>query len=157
MSETVEKLIDYWRGQGLSLRQGCYAKIVADFERRNDAELPPAMRDYYLSVDGMKETFQNSEDRNGFSFWPLDRVTRVREAIDGAFIRPFKGDVNFFVFADYMQWSWAYAANFAPGSSCSIILVGRDSPELVATSFEEFVELYTSDSARLYKGTDFSG
>ena len=157
MSDAVEKLIDYWRGQGLSLSPGCDPKFVAEFEGRHHVELPRAVRAYYVAADGMKETPNDSEDINGFSFWPLARVSRVHEVTDGALIPPFNNDVAFFIFADYMQWSWAYAVSCAPRSIGSVILVGRHPPERVATSFEEFVDLYISNSDRLYKSPPFEG
>jgi SMI1 / KNR4 family (SUKH-1) len=157
MSTIPKKLIDYWRGQGLSLMAGCDAQAIAEFERRHHIEIPQTMREYYLSTDGMAETFKDAQDKNGFSFWCLARVSRVRDIPDGVPIPPFSGDMNLFVFADYMQWSWAYAADFSPGSAGAVILVGKESPEQVATSFEEFVDLYVSDSDRLYAGPSFTG
>jgi hypothetical protein len=152
MPTIAEKLIEHWRRQGLSLNSGCDPQRVAEFERHNRVELPGAMRDYFRSADGMKETFNDSEDRNGFSFWPLPRVVRVPEVTNDVHIIPFEGDSNFFFFADYLHWSWAYAANFTKGSAGAVILIGRAVPEEIAASFEEFVELYISDSDRLYGG-----
>ena len=153
-SKPGQKLIEHWRRQGLSLSSACDPQSVAEFERRNELALPDPVRDYFLSANGMKETSKDSEDTNGFSFWPLSRVVRAPDVTSNGPVRPV-GDVKFFLFADYLQLSWTYACNFAPGSLGAVILIGRDIPERISDSFEEFVELYVSNSERLYKGTSW--
>ncbi len=52
-----------------------------------------------------------------------------------------------------MQSSWVYAVRCAPPLDSRVILLGRERPEVIAESFAEFVDLYTSDSPRVYEGT----
>ncbi len=55
---------------------------------------------------------------------------------------------EYFVFADYFQWSWAYAIRLGSEDS-SVILVGAEG-DVVAASFSEFVRLYIEDAEALY-------
>jgi hypothetical protein len=50
-------------------------------------------------------------DPIGFAFWPLARVKSVAEAFaEHTLALPKVSDpARYFVFADYLQWSWAYA------------------------------------------------
>ena len=62
---------------------------------------------------------------------------------------------EYFVFADYLQWSWAYAIRLVnqPLESNEIIHVGTNIPTVVATSFTEFLTLYLRDDKKLYPDT----
>ena len=93
------------------------------------------------------------QDEKGFSFWSLERVRWVPEELaEEAPVSPsFPDAENFYAFADYLGWSWAYAIRLSelPGPA-PVILIGKDSPALVARSFGEFVDLYLADSSALY-------
>ena len=58
-----------------------------------------------------------------------------------------------FVFADYLNWSWAYAIRLVSDvDSCNrVVIVGKNSPERVAETFEGFVDLYLADAEGLYQ------
>ncbi len=70
----------------------------------------------------------------------------------------FPGAEFFFVFADYLHWSWAYAIRLSkrPAEECSVVLIGKQFPITVASSFEEFVNLYIADSPKLYGLSGFT-
>jgi hypothetical protein len=53
-----------------------------------------------------------------------------------------------FVFADYLQWSWAYAIRLGTSGN-PVIFVGAEGG-VVANSFTEFVALYVQDAEALY-------
>ena len=144
--------MNYWRFQGLSLTGGCHPDSILDFERRNCVELPEDMRAYFLTVDGMSPN--NPEDKKGFSFWPLSEVTRADEEVERRtpFVQHFANDSEFFVFADYLHWSWAYAIRMKPNGAPRVIIVGKNTPEIVSESFTEFVGMYIADAASLYEG-----
>jgi len=57
-----------------------------------------------------------------------------------------------FVFLDYMDWSWGYAVDMCVGGAAPVYLVGTacGTAQLVAHTFNEFLELYVCDDARLY-------
>jgi hypothetical protein len=57
---------------------------------------------------------------------------------------------HYFLFADYLQWSWAYAIRLGSNATHDVILVGTRKPQKAAATFSEFLELYFRDSQDLY-------
>ena len=148
-------LTDYWTSQGLQLVAGCAAAAITAFERRHHVVLPSAVRAYYQTVNGMKQTSKDACDSNGFSFWPLDQVTPIDEFLETYRWPTCEGCAGFFVFADYLQLSWAYAIRLARTPGNPVVLIGKERPELVAASFDDFVTAYLEDAASLYGGPVF--
>ncbi len=147
--ELCERLIEHWRAQGLQILRGCSDAQLANVERKFSFRFPPDFRACYLATDGMGPPEQ---DKTGFSFWHLDRIQRadiaLREA--GAHVIPL-GAEGYFAFADYLDWSWAYAIRLTESTTeNSIVLIGKERLDVVARSFSDFVELYLSDSPQLY-------
>lgn len=153
MESIARRLVDYWMSQRLPIAVGCSAAAVTDFERRASIALPEDMREYFLLVNGMIPEWPGDQDEKGFSFWPLERVRWVPEELaeEAPLSSSFPDAENFYAFADYLGWSWAYAIRLSglPGPA-PVILIGKDTPELVASSFSEFVDLYLVDSPALY-------
>jgi hypothetical protein len=149
-----EKLWDYWNAQGLKIAAGATGREVHSFESLNSVILPPDFRDYILTVNGMFQDFENSSDQKGFAFWPLNQMTNAAQELAN---RPSAepGPTNlqsYFIFADYMHRSWAYAINLGtdPAKAGHIIHVDTLRPKVVARSFTEFVNLYVQDAGALY-------
>ena len=82
---------------------------------------------------------------------PLSAVSRVSDVnrMFDPVLPGFPDDTKFFVFADYLQWSWAYSIRLAGAMSGRIVIVGKPVPEIVADSFDEFVRLYVADAEPL--------
>jgi hypothetical protein len=58
-----------------------------------------------------------------------------------------------YVFADYLDWCWAYAIlpSKMPADESPVFVLGKaELPIKVANSFLEFVELYLADSPTIY-------
>ena len=155
MQGSAKVLTDYWISKGLQLTASCAPATISEFERRYRIVVPPQLRAYYLSANGMKQVFAHSADPSGFSFWPLEQVIPVRDFVTTPKWPGFAGDEGFFVFADYMQLSWAYAIRLTPNRMNRVILIGKARPELVAESFEQFVAAYVTDAKELYSGAPF--
>ncbi|MDP8905215.1 MAG: hypothetical protein M3N29_07860 [Chloroflexota bacterium] len=65
----------------------------------------------------------------------------------------FPGADSWYLFADYLGWSWAYAMHLtSEGGTAPVSAVGTadQRPVRIAASFDEFVDLYISDSDVLY-------
>jgi hypothetical protein len=154
MEESCSKLIDHWRSLNLRIALGNSEEKVREFESRNDVTLPPDFRKYFLCVDGMTQVGGHDCDPTGFSFWPLARVKNVSEeyAKHSTALPEVPDPNSSFVFADYLQWCWAYAIHLgdSPSEPNPIIHVGTVHPKVVAGSFNEFVELYLRDARELY-------
>ena len=95
-------------------------------------------------------------DPDGFCFWPLEEYSSFEQqvALHGySWPRTDDGGV-YYVFCDYLQWSWGYAIRLAEpdgaGSGGRVVPIGMNEMFTVAASFSEFVDLYLADSGRLY-------
>ena len=116
------------------------------------------MRDYFLHVDGMSQYFPNSQDNQGFSFWSLRNIKTVLEETSklmGISYNYFEVG-SLFIFADYLDWSWAYAIRLSANvlAETPVFLIGYEIPIKVADSFSEFVHLYLADAPELYGGSE---
>lgn len=142
----LDELIDQWHsmGMGANLGTGVDQSAIVEFERINKIVLPAQYKCYLAVVNGFRG---GEQDENGFRFWPLEELSDLERC--GISVRPIKGDVAYFVFADYMDRSWGYAIDCSFGM---IYMVGARSNDLekVADSFFEFIDFYLKDSEKLY-------
>lgn len=154
MQSIYQKLIDYWTIGGLKISAGCSQEEISGFESKNGVLFPEDFRNYLLHVDGMVPVATDDCDENGFSFWTLARIKNVVKefAQHSSPIPKVANADQYFVFADYLQWSWAYAIQLTNhlSESNQIIHVGTLRPKVIARSFTEFVELYLRDAEDLY-------
>lgn len=159
-SRVADKLSQYWASQKLPVRRGASPETVKQFEANHKVVLPAELRDYFLKHDGMDPYSPNDKDAEGFAFWQLARVRPAAEELaEGA--PPMKAPPEldqYFAFADYLDWSWAYAIRLTadPRDSNRVVMIGTADgvPLEVASSFGEFVDLYLRDSPRLYGQVD---
>jgi len=157
MESVWRQLIESWRSQNLPIQKTCEEDDVRSFETRHRIALPPDMREYFLNVNGMAPYWPGDQDKEGFSFWPLERIGTIakeNEALGRPFSRLTEED-SLFLFCDYMGWSWAYAVKILPGSGAAegIYLVCCHNPVKIADSFSDFVRLYLEQSDQLYPPT----
>ena len=149
-----EKLINHWTDCGLKISRGCRESSVRRFEVQNGVILPGDLRSYFLQVNGMLPDAREDCDLTGFCFWPLERVKSVTQELSRhSSLMPRNAEDHLhFVFADYLQWSWAYAIRLTDSATGPnpIIYVGTPEPKVVANSFTQFVELYLKDAKELY-------
>jgi hypothetical protein len=151
----TDKLVARWCQAGALPRPGAAPSSLREFEQLNRVILPGDMRDYFIRLDGSTAYYAGEEDERGFSFWPIVRVRRVPEEL-AAHDQALGGFDEYFFFADFMTWSWAYAIRLAADATTgdSVILIGQEHihprPPEVAGSFAEFIDVYLEDSPRLY-------
>jgi hypothetical protein len=144
------QLITTWVNEGLAIRPGCAASALDAFEARENARLPVDLREFLLLANGA------GMDARGFSFWPLEAY----ESFDRAVVRhdanlPTVSDPqSYYVFCDYLHWSWAYSIRLDPAQGLSVgnpvVPIGMTEVFVVANSFSEFATLVREDSPRLY-------
>lgn len=158
MNLVAQKLVIHWKSSGIFIQPGVAEEQVREFESRYQVILPPDMKGYFLHVDGMKMTMNSCKDKEGFSFWPLSQVKTVEEEMSRLAVEHYnvQGLEEFFVFADYFDWSWAYAIHLSSDLTTrnQIILIGKDAPIKLAASFTDFVALYIADSPELYGNSE---
>src|SRR5262249_58137049 len=88
MESVWRQLIESWRSQNLHIQKSCEEYDVRSFETRHKIALPPDIREYFLNVNGMTPYFPGYQDKEGFSFWPLERLGTIAEENE-ALGRPF--------------------------------------------------------------------
>lgn len=149
---TVRKLADHW-GQPLSSHRGASPAAIREFELSYGVKLPADMRDYFLQFDGTGAHSPLDQDAKGFSFWQLAQVRPVKDELMARRIPPMEGMEQFFVFADFLTWLWAYAIRLDAGTSARnpIVLIDGEKSVPIADSFSEFVDLYVQNSESLYQ------
>lgn len=154
MNLVAQKLVTHWQSSGIFIQPGVAEGRVREFESKYRVIMPPDMKEYFLHVDGMKMTLNDCKDKEGFSFWPLSRVKTAEEEMSRLVGEHYnvQGLEAFFVFADYFDWSWAYAIHLSSDLSAQnqVILIGKEAPIKLADSFTDFVALYIADSPELY-------
>jgi hypothetical protein len=118
----------------------------------NNVLLPSDFGEYLLNVNGMIPKGGEDCDEKGFAFWPLEDIKRVPVecSTKSLGIPDIHGISDYFVFADYMQWSWAYAIRLSEGNPGNILQFGIRKPRVIAENFSDFVRLYVSDSDQIY-------
>jgi hypothetical protein len=147
-----EELIQRWRAGGLAIVPGVSEEALRAFESKYNVLIPADFREYLLHIDGMAQVGGHDCDEQGFGFWPLSRIKAVPDecAASKVQVPTLEGIEHYFAFADYMQWSWAYAIGLDRAHSGEILQFGTLSPGIITHSFAEFVEAYLHDSEQLY-------
>ena len=149
-----KRLVERWSSNGLTIPAGASTEELQRFDTKHGVRLlsVPDFREYLLNVNGMAQIGGHDSDERSFSFWPLSRIKSVpAECTEKRVETPKLDDVGrYFAFADYMQWSWAYAICLASSHLGKILQFGTHSPRIVADSFSQFVEAYLADSEQLY-------
>jgi SMI1 / KNR4 family (SUKH-1) len=152
-AHVIDPLVSKWTREGIA-GGPCSAEAIASFEQRENVVMPADLRAYWRALDGMKPgpKAARNVDGEGFSFWSLQRVTRLdRELAAYSPTTPGPEDAaDFYAFADYLDWSWAYAIRLRGPESGRVLLIGTAAPRVVAATFMDFLELYLADAAALY-------
>ena len=148
VSGAATKLIAKWVGQGLSIRPGCSPKSLDKFETRSGFVLPADLRELLELTNG------SDQDDEGFQFWPLELYESFTQSRHAAGCPTVEDAQRYYVFCDYLDWSWAYAIRLAKpgeqGVSNRVVPIGMNQMFTVADSFSEFADLVLVDSPRLY-------
>jgi hypothetical protein len=140
----------HWKDGGLdleNLRMPASIDQLRALGKTIGGELAPDFEELYLFADGFKE---GCRDELGFRFWPLEEIVSVADFDHG--VHGFIGADGFYLFCDYLDFSWGYAFKVASMRSLKIYVIGLKSrePVLIASSFGEFLRLYALNDERLY-------
>lgn len=156
MEDSIKALTSYWASRGIQMAPPCSLAEIVEFERRHQVDMPPQLRAFYLAANGMPQTFEDEYDKNGFSLWPLERVTPLGDFVATNRWPDVPTAVGFFVFADYLHLSWAYAIRLTPHRSNRVVIIGKEALELVSDSYDGFLNAYMSESRQMYEGPSFN-
>ena len=155
MEDSIKAPTSHWASKGIQMAPPCSLAEIAEFERLHKVEMPAQLRAFYLAANGMPQTFEDEYDKNGFRLWPLERVTPLRDFLAANRWPDVPAAVGFFAFADYLHLSWAYAIRLTPHRSNCVVIIGKETVELVSDSYDGFLNAYLSESRRMYEGPSF--
>jgi hypothetical protein len=112
---------------------------LESFEQRHNAKLPADLRQYFRCLNGV------DMDSGMFRFWPLSKIIPLKSTG----IIPTD---HYFLFADYMVGTWYYAIYLGEDTFLKNRVILPDFPNqpAIAPNFSEFIELYLTDSPKLY-------
>jgi len=152
--EVLGNLIQHWRNQGLSPCSGYRQETIAQAQKRLGVMFPEQFYDYLLISGGFGCNGSVDQDADGFRFWSLERLSTVDQEYASKVPPepPPRGGDRLLIFADYLDWSWAFAINTETSGddSGAVFAIGGDWPVKVASSLSEFWEIYVANSGRLF-------
>ena len=143
--EAVDRLTQRWKEAQMKIKPGVSAEQLAQFEAKFETQLGPDIHAYFEVVNGMELDEMDSECH--IRFWPLEEVKPLQEEVDAPWVAQYRG---YYLFADYLLWSHGYAIDLSPTSQGTIVRVGGESPQVVASSFAEFISLCLDKSEQIF-------
>lgn len=143
--EAGDRLAQRWKEARLTIRLGVPAERLDQFKQRFNAHLGPDIREYFEAVNGM--ALGEMDPDCHIRFWPLEEVKPIQEEVDAPWVAQYTG---YYLFADYLLWSHAYAIDLNPAGQGAIVMVGGKTPHPVAPSFADFVCMYLDRIEQLF-------
>ena len=144
MEEIINRVVGKWKREGCASADSLNLEGVESWVARRSFSLPRALVGLYKLSDGM---ISDHMDREGFSFWSLDRFVRYRDLVPSEA----KGEGSeCVVFAEFLMASHFYALNILEDDAIPIVLCGGRKPVTVARDFEQFLEMYLDGSDDLW-------
>ncbi|MEZ4852376.1 MAG: SMI1/KNR4 family protein [Bacteroidia bacterium] len=133
---TYEKVLEYFRSQGLKLGSGVSEEYIEAVEKIIGFKFPDDYKAYHKLSNGFLEC---GMDSNCFSIWPFDRLIEEYNYLPNA-------DKDFIPISDYLINShWIGYQKNKNG-----IYKDYEKTNPIAENFEEFLELLLIDSDKLY-------
>src|SRR5690242_19516796 len=93
----VRRMIADWQNENIPIRSGVDELALQRFEHKNGVKVPADMREYFSTVNGMGDHY---DEANFFRFWPIEQVKPVREYLP-IFAEKFPQFANYFLFFDH--------------------------------------------------------
>jgi cell wall assembly regulator SMI1 len=155
----IERLKSHWLHDQIRLRPGVSLQQIEAFESRYHVCLPPDLREYFKSVDGMDE---GDGDAEWFFFHPLQAVKSVPEELAHIrgfpdyteIVRTLPDSHSWFVIVDFVFRSAAFAIRLSDDAVPTPVRWIGDGTHhhVVAPSFSDFLEAYLAEPLNLGAG-----
>jgi hypothetical protein len=146
----IEAIRRRWAAEGFPLRDGVSSDELEQFEAHHQVCLPPDLRLYFASVDGLDGGWM---DEDGFTFLPLNKVKSIPEVFgeNPAAISRMPWLTRSYVFADWLISSWVYAIDLSQSSTAGPVICfgGYDWHRIAAENFSDFLGTYLEAPLRL--------
>jgi serine/threonine protein phosphatase PrpC len=120
----------------IPLNPGAPANAVAALESLLGASVPPDVRRFYETADGMVN--HESDGESLVSFWSIERILRERDVVEAV---DEGGPYRAVAFADVLIYSWCFRYKIRPGKP--LVIVADGAPWEVP-SLESFLQTYFS-------------
>src|ERR1700730_15973279 len=110
-TNAIDSLLRKWKTEGVRIGNPNTQKTIERFEQAHKIRLPEDFKLYLLKADGMHPGVPHDTDKNGYCFWPLERVRSAAVELQKPSHCANKSDLanpdlaEYFIFADYLQWS----------------------------------------------------
>lgn len=117
---------------------------------RRVGPLPVALIDFLSIADGYSDSGLG-RDEEGFVFWRSEQMDLVDVYRGGKFAS--SRTCNCLLFADYLNWSWAYAIRLGENADAGeVLMIGTADgvPFRVADTLDDFLDKYLADDGALY-------
>ncbi len=143
------RLRQFWLADGNPVLQSpATAQEILSFEQNNNIVMPPDFAMYLKCQNGFDQ-YSGHQDAMGFNFWPLQDMASLDVYDGGQFRAP--GYSSYFLFCDYLDFSWGYALCMEKNEQKIVLVGARDGiPKVVAESFSSFVDAYLRDAPSIY-------
>ena len=150
----IAKMIERWQSQSIPISPGVNQSELAVFESRYGVRLPADMREFFTTINGMGDFF---DEEYFFRFWPLDQMRSVDE-YQADIIAAVPASKGYYVFFDHSIEIFLYAIRLSESAAAptpvAIVYPGaRDftpSFEAVFDSFTKFIEAYVENPSGLF-------
>jgi SMI1 / KNR4 family (SUKH-1) len=147
ITQSVQAIVLFWEKQKLKIAPGKLDKFEV-FETRNGYKLPNDFREFYSKINGMEALYPNYTDDNGFLLYPIEAIIPANTEFKNS---KMKNVDRVFIFCDYLQRSWQYGCEVIDINNYIIgIIPDINTFKPISSSLIEFLELYMSDSPKLY-------
>lgn len=155
MKDLLNKLKNIWELNGNVPISKTKESEIQIFQIQKKLVLPEDLSQYFKLLNG-----SNGCDLRMFEYYPFIHFKNVHEHLGNwNGIPDYSNIINtlpdsdmYFVFADYMFHMFTYAIKLNNGGTENneVIIISGDKFKIIANSFSEFIELYITDSAKLY-------
>jgi hypothetical protein len=124
----------------LQRRELAVRKVELDY----GLSLPHEFRDYLLFASPVEQAW----DQELVIWWPIERLRPIPDEYQDPVGDPeiAATAAYWLFFADFSDWSWAWAINCGEGEQRGkVALIGGEPDRIVADSFSDFVERHFTD------------
>lgn len=149
IDRSIARLRQFWLSDGNPVLQPpVIDQEILAFQQANKINIPPDFLAYLKCQNGFNQ-YSGHQDARGFNFWPLQDIDSLDNYEAGRNIIP--GYSSYFLFCDYMDFSWGYAICMSEGEQTVVLVGTRDGkPKFVADSFMSFIDAYVNDAPSIY-------
>ena len=153
MNQSLENQVDVlknkWLNENILFSFKSVSDIV-DIAKNKGIKLPHDFIVLYKNANGMDSFYPNYTDKEGFLFYPVEKLICHDEEVEWR-----KGETpaldDVWVFAEYMHKSWWYGFRVLENESYEIgIIPSRNVFKYITNSLSDFINLYIHDDNELY-------